>query len=142
VPRISPEARAAALWRAGAVPPQPPRHLSRDAKAIWREVVGCRPADFFQPGALHLLEQFCAVVVVQRVILDELTKDPTNGELVKRAKELGTLSATLAQKLRLSIQSALRGDAGRNAERQPPVNPLLGGSAVWERTGPRPRRRD
>jgi phage terminase small subunit len=66
MPRQSAEARSAAVWREGGEHPKPPKHLSTAAKAVWREIVDCRPVDFFQPGALHLLEQLCVMVVAAR----------------------------------------------------------------------------
>jgi hypothetical protein len=68
MPRISPEARSGAAWRAQGVHPEPPKDLSRQAKAVWHEIVGCRPVDFFKPGALHLLEQLCVMVVAARMV--------------------------------------------------------------------------
>ena len=65
--RISAENRSGSVWRAGTKHPRPPAHLTPAAKRIWREVVECRPADFFRPGALHLLETFCEGVATQRV---------------------------------------------------------------------------
>ena len=58
MPRQSAEDRAAAAWRAGGTGPKPPKFLNRKAKALWREIVRSRPADYFAPGATHLLEAF------------------------------------------------------------------------------------
>jgi phage terminase small subunit len=53
MPRQSAEARSAAAFRQGGKHPVPPKHLSDDAKALWREMVEDRPVDYFRPGALH-----------------------------------------------------------------------------------------
>jgi hypothetical protein len=55
MPRSGAEARSAAIWLAGGKPPRPPAHLSKRAAAIWREITGSRPCDYFKPGALSLL---------------------------------------------------------------------------------------
>jgi phage terminase small subunit len=59
MPRISAEARAAAVWRTGGRPPRAPKHLSAGAKKVWQEIVAGYPDDYFQPGATILLEQLC-----------------------------------------------------------------------------------
>lgn len=136
MPRSSADEIAAAVWREGGRHPQPPKHLARDARAVWREIVESRPVDFFAPGSLHLLEQFCVTVIAQRHISARLQADPGDLETAKLHKEYGTLSATLATKLRLSIQSALRTESGKNSERAPALGGLLGGEA-WHDGGKR-----
>jgi hypothetical protein len=53
--RQSLEERSAAAWRAGDRHPVAPKTLSIRAKKVWREVVECRPPDYFRPGSLVLL---------------------------------------------------------------------------------------
>ena len=131
MPRSSPEAVAAASWRQGGHHPQPPRHLGKQERQIWREIVECRAVDFFEPGSLHLLEEFCTAIVAQRGVAKVIAADPMNGEAAALFTKYGALTATLAQKLRLSIQSALRTESRKNEERLPASAPLLGGEAVW-----------
>jgi phage terminase small subunit len=109
--------------------PSPPSHLSKNAKKVWGDIVGCRPADFFSPGSLHLLEQFCVAVVQQRKYAVMMEDDHLDKGAVEQFVRLGALLNTTAQKLRLSIQSALRTDSGKNHERQnhDSASLLLGG---------------
>lgn len=130
MPRASAEARSAAAWREGGQHPKPPAHLSRDAKVVWKDIVGTRPVDFFAPGSLHLLEQFCAATVAQRANMAALEVDPTDHAAIERFAKLGTLLNTTAQKLRLSIQSALRTEDRKNDERESAKSSLLGGGGV------------
>jgi hypothetical protein len=128
MPRASVESKSAALWRSGSKHPAPPKTLSREAKAIWKEIVLARPADFFAPGALHLLEQFCVATVAARQVARSIEIDPTADTDIY-AKYM-TLCAGHAQKLRLSIQSALRTESGKNDEREAEAEKktaLLGG---------------
>jgi hypothetical protein len=119
MPRISPEARSAAAWRAQGVHPEPPKHLSQKAKAVWQEIVGCRPVDFFKPGALHLLEQLCVMVVAARMIGVIVEKNPLDEDAAKAYTNYAQRCAMHCQKLRLSIQSALRTEAGELDEAEP-----------------------
>jgi hypothetical protein len=86
-----------------------------------------RPVDFFAPGSLQLLEQFCTASVAQRENMKLLEINPADDKAVDRLVKLGTLLNTTAQKLRLSIQSALRIESRKNEEREPEVSDLLGG---------------
>jgi hypothetical protein len=99
--------------------PQPPKHLSKAAQAVWREIVECRPVDFFQPGALHLLEQLCVVVVAARKVGELIEGDPLDADAAKLYTEYMQRCAMHCQKLRLSIQSALRTESGKLDEKEP-----------------------
>jgi phage terminase small subunit len=130
MPRLSAEARSSSVWRAGGGEhPRAPKHLSREAKGIWREIVESRPADFFSPGSLHLLEQFCVTMVAQRANMAAVEARPFDDEVVERLARLGALLNATATKLRLSIQSALRTESGKNDEREatPAKAELIGG---------------
>jgi phage terminase small subunit len=83
MPRISAEARTAAHWQGGGQHPKPPSDLSNAAKAVWREIVDCRPVDFFRPGALHLLEQLCVATVAARHVAKLIEDDPANPEYIQ-----------------------------------------------------------
>jgi hypothetical protein len=119
MPRISAEARSAAAWRAQGVHPKPPENLSKPAKAIWHEIVDCRPADFFKPGALHLLEQLCVATVAARRVADLVEEDPSDQRAATTYTMYMQRCAMHCQKLRLSIQSALRTEAGELDEKEP-----------------------
>jgi hypothetical protein len=119
MPRISPEARSAAAWRAEGVHPKPPENLSEPAKAIWHEIVDCRAVDFFKPGSLHLLEQLCVMVVAARTIGMIVEKNPLDEDAARAYTNYAQRCAMHCQKLRLSIQSALRTEAGELNEEEP-----------------------
>ena len=76
MPRQSAENKAAAAWRSGGKRPEPPKHLSRVAKAMWRQIVNSRPPDHFGPGATHLLESFVVVTLAARDLAPAVEADP------------------------------------------------------------------
>jgi hypothetical protein len=136
VPRISQEAKSAALFRAGSVRRPPPRRLCAAAKTLWREIVEDRPADYFRPGSFEALEQYCALTIEQRRAIRALKgASPNNDDYaakLKAAKDLTTILATLARQLRLSVQAVTRGDAGKMSEKGAgAADRLLGGKAIW-----------
>jgi hypothetical protein len=61
MPRQSAEARGAAAFRSGGAPLEPPKHLSKEAAALWLAVTACKPPDWFDPASAVLLEEFCEV---------------------------------------------------------------------------------
>ncbi len=119
MPRASAEAKSAAIWRAGVEHPTPPTYLSREARKLWREVVECRPADYFRPGSLQLLEQFCEVAIAQRANLRLLAANPTDPGAIKAAKDLAAILTATALKLRISIQAEVDRKSGRLDETEP-----------------------
>ena len=144
MPRISAESRSASVWRAGARHPQAPRNLSREAKKVWHEIVNTRPADFFRPGSLHLLETFCEAAVAQRTNLGAMVVAPEDDDVVERVKKLGVLLATLASKLRITVQAEVVRDSKKLDETEPDLSDrgdLLGGGALAD-VKSRRRRRD
>ena len=134
MPRKSAEEIAAARFRGNPTGqhPQPPKGMPEPAAAIWREIVETRAVDYFKPGSLHLLEQFCRLVVVQRYNLDMLETNPGSSRHLDIVTRASTALTTLATKLRLSIQSSVgqntpeRG-TGRLEETPPKSDSLLGG---------------
>ncbi len=124
MPRKSAEERAGAVWRAGGALPPPPKHLAREARAVWRETVRSRPADFFPTGVLPLLEDFCVAVVVMRKVAVSIQEDPTDQTLVDTFKKFAGIKASLATKLRLvntaSRASGIHDEKGGH-------DPLIGG---------------
>jgi phage terminase small subunit len=91
-------------------PPAPPRHLSRAAQAIWKDVVAAEaPGHFERSGMLLLLESFCTAVDRSRVFEREMTKLYKIGadldDVVKLSKAIDSCSAriaSLAVKLKLA----------------------------------------
>jgi hypothetical protein len=127
--------------RAGGAPPRAPKHLSKAAAIVWAEIAISKPADFFDPGARLLLETYCEVAVQARTItkrLGRLRKASAWEEMKaweKRLTNLATTQATLATKLRLSIQALVdrhsRGLLETGQPHEKSADPLLGGRAVW-----------
>jgi hypothetical protein len=144
MPRQSAESRAAASYLAGSAPPPPPKHLSKAAGAIWIEIAASKPADWFDAGSQPLLEQYCVLIVHMRALnrrIDRLMKAGSWEELKpyeKRRNQMSATLATLATKLRLSVQAVVEWHSRKLDERgaQPEAkakkaDPLLGGRAVW-----------
>ena len=128
MPRKSAEDRAAAAWRAGGKHPEPPKHLSRRAKAMWREIVASRPPDYFAPGAAHLLESFVVAVLAARTLAEVVEANPRDEAAAKEWRDFAKVEATLATKLRLAVSSAIRPQSGKLTEKGG-SHPLIGGSA-------------
>jgi hypothetical protein len=132
MPRIS-TSEIAANFRAGRKPPAAPEYLSHEARQYWEGIVAARPVDFFTEGNLQLLEQYCRTLVLLRRASDLLdTIDVADAghfaEQVTVVCRLTTMAVMLATKLRLTVQSSIRGDAGIFSERAAPRSPLLGGN--------------
>jgi phage terminase small subunit len=130
MPRISPAARAAAIWKTGGQKPRPPKHLSADAKRIWSEIVDDRPADWFRPGSLLMLEQLCEVMVAQRKALMQLAKNPNDPDTIRAVKDFAAIVNGTAVKLRLSVQADVDRRSRRVDEKEPGADVLLLGG--WE----------
>jgi hypothetical protein len=134
MPRRSAEDVAGALWRAGSLPPKPPAHLSRQAKAIWREIAGSRPADYFRAGNLVLLEQLCGTTAELRRLWPQLEAMPEGRERARQLHLLCNLSALQARlcselKLLPRHDDGRKMDQGIGDEAGAPLNPLIGGYA-------------
>lgn len=132
MPRKSADARGT-LAVASAGTPRAPRELSSEAKAHWKRIVESRPADFFSEGNIQLLAQYCRLLVQLDRATAVVEEVPPLGEAFSEAvatmTKLNIACIQLATKLRLTIQSALRGDYAKNGERAKP-SPLLGGNVT------------
>jgi hypothetical protein len=139
MPRKSPEALAAAAWLAGGKPPAPPNDLQKEERLLWKRIVNARPPDFFMEGNLQLLANYVRTLVQLRRAMDAVASlDPAvdreaYGQAVGTAAKLNAMVVSLATKLRLSIQSAIRTDSGKNNEGGS-ADPLLFGSNVTRLT--------
>jgi hypothetical protein len=116
-----------------------PQRLNAAAKAIWREIVDDRPADWFRAGNWELLEEYCEFLVQQRACLDALAKLQPAEEgypaLLRSASRLATTLTTLATKLRLTVQWDVQAKSRKTDEKgQPAHDPLLGGLAWQEQS--------
>lgn len=138
MPRASAEGRAATAYRAGAKRPAPPAWLLPEAAATWRQIVGAKPLGWFDAGSLPLLAQYCATLVRARELAEQLVVVPPREKgaqaLEVRLMGVNGSCATLATKLRLSVQSAvdrksrMLDEAGEGEEAA--ADPLLGGKVV------------
>ena len=126
MPRRSAEARAATFWQKSAGPPKAPRYLSPPARKLWKEIIAARPNDFFMPGSLQLLEQFCEVMIAARQAQIKLSETPLDAQSASLMRRLSVLSMQLASKLRLTLQASMRSDSGKAAEKITTARP-------WER---------
>ena len=128
MPRLSADERAGAAFRAGIAHPTPPKDMPAEAKKLFREIVECRPADFFGPGSLELLATFCRLSIVQRGLVAAAEADP---DAVGKAQKLGVFLNVTAAKLRLTVQSASRVGEGKLDEKRPRApSGLLGGNVA------------
>jgi hypothetical protein len=108
-------------------PPSPPRDLDCAAAKLWRAITGDRPADWFTPATLRLLQRFCRTAVYVERLHDALDSEPVGGEAAVRVfKQVLAGNASLgilAAKMRLSTQAAIDGrstKAGARAPGNPP----------------------
>ena len=130
--RMSAEARSASVWRASGALPEAPKHLCAATKKLWTEVVDSRPADYFAPGSLQILEDFCVASVALAKLAKKITRDPADPRLNDSFKKLSGIKATAATKLRLAVSSSVAADSGKLTEKQPRVDGLIGGQAAWQ----------
>ena len=136
MPRHSAEERSAAAWRVRAGHPDAPGYLSREAKKLWRSIIEARPPDYFQPGSLQLLEQFCETMVSQRVAMADMARMRESGDpdalalAVRMVKDLSGIVNATAVKLRISVQTEVDRKSGKLEEREPlpTKHALIGGS--------------
>lgn len=110
----------------------PPEGLTEDQAGVWRTVVGARSADFFSEDAAPLLEEYCRVVVMCRLLAFQVeaalaADEPSSLKalLGMRDKESRRM-ASLATKLRLTNQSRYTPQAAGTAAKKG------GGGKVWQ----------
>lgn len=143
MPRQSAESKSASGFRAGSAPPEPPKHLSKEAAVVWTTVAVSKPADWFDAGAQLMLETLCETVVHGRAVAKKLNAFRKAGawdECKAYEKRLALMSqtiSTLSTKLRLSVQAIVDrhsrklGERGQGAQAGGVPDTLLGGRAVW-----------
>jgi hypothetical protein len=136
MPRQSVEAKAGAKFRArpSNTLPEPPEHLSQEARKLWDRILASKPADWFEEGNLPILAQYCDLVaeqaklVLQRNELEQLKPanllDRTEVlrarlDVNRSVREHALASTTLAVKLRLTVQNTIDRKAGILTEKQP-----------------------
>lgn len=111
---------------------EPPAGLTEDQADVWRSVVGARSADFFGEDAAPLLEEYCRVVVMCRLLAVQIEAGIAGGEadelkalLDMRDKESRRM-ASLATKLRITNQSRYTPQAAGTAAKRG------AGGKVWQ----------
>lgn len=89
----------------------PPAELTDEQARVWRETVEARSADYFGEDAAPLLEEYCRVVVMCRLLAVQIEAAIAGGEpgelkalLDMRDKESRRLTS-IATKLRITNQS-------------------------------------
>jgi hypothetical protein len=79
---------------------------------VWKEIVESRAEDYFRPGALHLLEMLCTLIDLARQLAPLVQADPMDAAVAGQYLKFCQTTALLSQKLRLSVQSSTRLEAG------------------------------
>lgn len=114
----------------------PPAELTAEQACVWRETVEARSADYFGQDAVPLLEEYCRVVVMCRLLAlqietviagsgGEETAGLLKSFLDMRDKESRRM-ASLATKLRLTNQSRYTPQAAGTAAKKG------AGGKVWQ----------
>ena len=111
---------------------EPPEGLTDEQARVWRETVGARSADYFGEDSVPMLEEYCRVVCMCRLLAVQVEATIAGGEvgelkalLDMRDKESRRL-ASLATKLRLTNQSRYTPKAAATAAKRG------GGGKVWQ----------
>lgn len=108
---------------------RPPHDLSDEEVEVWSAVVNSEPADWFSPGNVPLLSQYCRHTIHARRIaelIERATADPelavsAYDRLLKMQDRESRAIASLATKMRISQQATTnhRGNKKPNAARKP-----------------------
>jgi len=106
--------------------------LTEEQACVWRETVDARSADYFGQDAAPLLEEYCRVVVMCRLLAVQIEAALAGGEagelkslLDMRDKESRRLTS-IATKLRITNQSRYTPDKAAVKARKG------GGGKVWQ----------
>lgn len=110
----------------------PPEGLTDEQAQVWRETVGARSADYFSQDAVPLLEEYCRVVTMCRLLALQIEAAIAGNDvgvlkslLDMRDKESRRMTS-LATKLRLTNQSRYTPQAAGTAARKG------AGGKVWQ----------
>ena len=119
MPRKS--AAALSVLQPVAKPPVPPRDLDQAAANLWRAIAQDRPADWFTPATLRLLQRFCRTSVYAERLHDALDDEPIGGNravvLFKQIVAANAALGIMAAKMRLSTQATIDGRSSKAGER-------------------------
>lgn len=110
----------------------PPEGLTEEQAQVWQSVVGSRSSEFFGDDAAPLLEEYCRVVVMCRLLAVQIEAGIAGGDagslkalLDMRDKESRRM-ASLATKLRLTNQSRYTPQSASTAAKKG------AGGKVWQ----------
>ena len=59
--------------------PEPPRALDKAEKAVWRDIVGAMPPNWFGLECQPVLRRLCAQVVISEALEEQLRKVRADG---------------------------------------------------------------
>lgn len=121
--------------------PKPPRHLCREAKKTWRQIVESLPPDRFRVADQHLLAAYVESSAIHAEAVAILEREGLTVKMGSNSYEVphpaltvmnrqAQLMCTLATKLRLTPQSRISPElAGREKKNWPNKRPglLFGG---------------
>jgi hypothetical protein len=105
--------------RPGDLPP-PPDTLDAAGRALWVEIVESKPADWFGPDSLPILEDYVQAVGMSRYLAGQVEKAKAlgDGDVLKQYLDMrdkeSRRAVSLATKMRLTQQSRY---GARDAER-------------------------
>jgi hypothetical protein len=93
------------------VRPDPPKELTKDQAAVWRDTVAAMRPDWFSRETWPLLVQLCRHICLARSIAEQIAAtDPRDlarlGKLAAMQIAESMVIASLSTKLRLTIQSS------------------------------------
>lgn len=110
----------------------PPSSLTADQAEVWRETVGARSGDFFGQDVAPLLEEYCRVVVMCRLLALQVEAAIAGGDAaeIKASLQLRDMESrrltSIATKLRITNQSRYTPDSAK-------ARPTKGaGGKVWQ----------
>lgn len=128
--------KAAAFYRAAKTAKEPPKALTGRARAIWREIVNSKPADWFDGGSVGLLADHCWSQARLEECWRRLDRYPVGSSEARLVMvELRTLRvnyATSARLLRLTVSNGIERHAAKMAEAatESHQDELIGGGAA------------
>lgn len=91
----------------------PPKHLDKDEKAVWRKIVNSVPAGHFDQSNEELLEEYVVAILSSRKSRKQIYSLPDDcsvkdlSEAVKLQDAISARIASLATKMRLAQQSTV-----------------------------------
>ena len=93
--------------------PEPPRALDRAEKAVWREIVGAMPPNWFGLECQPVLRRLCAQIVISEGLEEQLRKVRADGcadgeratRLAQAHRDTAKAVNQLSQSLRLTPKS-------------------------------------